>query len=107
MTQAEIKLCSLLLHEHFGEIVEKIGTYLVRTGAQPLRMIVGETGLLLDQVRPKPVPSSFSPAGEGVRQPRPSRDQPQVSVTAAELPEEPRVGNGEEDEGAENPPGVS
>ncbi|NWR59027.1 RPC3 polymerase, partial [Bucorvus abyssinicus] len=51
MTQAEIKLCSLLLHEHFGEIVEKIGTYLVRTGAQPLRMIVSETGLLLDQVK--------------------------------------------------------
>ncbi|NXC21241.1 RPC3 polymerase, partial [Corythaeola cristata] len=51
MTQAEIKLCSLLLQEHFGEIVEKIGTYLVRTGAQPLRIIAGETGLLLDQVK--------------------------------------------------------
>ncbi|NWV00454.1 RPC3 polymerase, partial [Upupa epops] len=51
MTQAEIKLCSLLLQEHFGEIVEKIGTFLVRTGAQPLRIIVSETGLLLDQVK--------------------------------------------------------
>ncbi|NXJ56031.1 RPC3 polymerase, partial [Spizaetus tyrannus] len=51
MTQAEIKLCSLLLREHFGEIVEKIGTYLIRTGTQPLRMIVNETGLLLDQVK--------------------------------------------------------
>ncbi|NXO03261.1 RPC3 polymerase, partial [Rhinopomastus cyanomelas] len=51
MTQAEIKLCSLLLQEHFGEIVEKIGTFLVRTGAQPLRIIVTETGLLLDQVK--------------------------------------------------------
>ncbi|NWU73053.1 RPC3 polymerase, partial [Pterocles burchelli] len=51
MTQAEIKLCSLLLREHFGEIVEKIGTYLVRTGAQPLRMIVTDTGLVLDQVK--------------------------------------------------------
>ncbi|NXQ97053.1 RPC3 polymerase, partial [Sagittarius serpentarius] len=51
MTQAEIKLCSLLLQEHFGEIVEKIGTYLIRTGAQPLRMIVNDTGLLLDQVK--------------------------------------------------------
>ncbi|NXL52224.1 RPC3 polymerase, partial [Podilymbus podiceps] len=49
MTQAEIKLCSLLLQEHFGEIVEKIGTYLIRTGTQPLRMIVNDTGLLLDQ----------------------------------------------------------
>ncbi|NXH18872.1 RPC3 polymerase, partial [Bucco capensis] len=51
MTQAEIKLCSLLLQEHFGEIVEKIGTYLLRTGSQPLRLIVSETGLLLDQVK--------------------------------------------------------
>ncbi|GAB0201074.1 DNA-directed RNA polymerase III subunit RPC3 [Grus japonensis] len=51
MTQAEIKLCSLLLQEHFGEIVEKIGTYLIRTGTQPLRMIVNDTGLLLDQVK--------------------------------------------------------
>ncbi|XP_021239474.1 DNA-directed RNA polymerase III subunit RPC3 isoform X2 [Numida meleagris] len=49
MTQAEIKLCSLLLREHFGEIVEKIGTYLVRTGSQPLRAIVADTGLALDQ----------------------------------------------------------
>lgn len=52
MTQAEIKLCSLLLQEHFGEIVEKIGTYLVRTGGQPLRAIVSDTGTSLDQVRP-------------------------------------------------------
>ncbi|NWU56293.1 RPC3 polymerase, partial [Dromas ardeola] len=51
MTQAEIKLCSLLLQEHFGEIVEKIGTYLIRTGPQPLRMIVNDTGLVLDQVK--------------------------------------------------------
>ncbi|NXH74566.1 RPC3 polymerase, partial [Hydrobates tethys] len=51
MTQAEIKLCSLLLQEHFGEIVEKIGTYLIRTGPQPLRMIISDTGLLLDQVK--------------------------------------------------------
>ncbi|NXA57263.1 RPC3 polymerase, partial [Nothocercus julius] len=51
MTQAEIKLCALLLREHFGEIVEKIGAYLVGTGAQPLRMIVSDTGLSLDQVK--------------------------------------------------------
>lgn len=60
MTQAEIKLCSLLLQEHFGEIVEKIGTYLIRTGTQPLRMIVNDTGLLLDQVRLKPACFGFS-----------------------------------------------
>ncbi|XP_077182870.1 DNA-directed RNA polymerase III subunit RPC3 [Paroedura picta] len=51
MTQAEIKLCSLLLCEHFGEIVEKIGTHLIRTGSQPLRMIAHDMGMSLDQVR--------------------------------------------------------
>uniref|UniRef100_A0A493SZN9 DNA-directed RNA polymerase III subunit RPC3 n=1 Tax=Anas platyrhynchos platyrhynchos TaxID=8840 RepID=A0A493SZN9_ANAPP len=51
MTQAEIKLCSLLLREHFGEIVERVGTLLVRAGAQPLRMLVGDTGLSLEQVK--------------------------------------------------------
>ncbi|XP_039315854.1 DNA-directed RNA polymerase III subunit RPC3 isoform X2 [Saimiri boliviensis] len=51
MTQAEIKLCSLLLQEHFGEIVEKIGVHLVRTGSQPLRVIAHDTGTSLDQVK--------------------------------------------------------
>ncbi|KAF7238366.1 DNA-directed RNA polymerase III subunit RPC3 [Varanus komodoensis] len=51
MTQAEIKLSSLLLCEHFGEIVEKIGTHLIRMGSQPLRMIAHDTGMSLDQVR--------------------------------------------------------
>lgn len=54
MTQAEIKLCSLLLREHFGEIVERVGALLVRAGAQPLRMLVGDTGLSLEQVGPGP-----------------------------------------------------
>ncbi|XP_058165588.1 DNA-directed RNA polymerase III subunit RPC3 isoform X2 [Dasypus novemcinctus] len=51
MTQAEIKLCSLLLQEHFGEIVEKIGAHLIRTGSQPLRVIAHDTGTSLDQVK--------------------------------------------------------
>ncbi|KAJ6651353.1 hypothetical protein lerEdw1_021052 [Lerista edwardsae] len=51
MTQVEIKLASLLLCEHFGKIVEKVGTHLVRAGGQPLRMIAHEVGLPLDQVR--------------------------------------------------------
>ena len=50
MTQAEIKLCSLLLQEHFGEIVEKIGVHLIRTGSQPLRVIAHDTRTSLDQV---------------------------------------------------------
>ncbi|XP_048669849.1 DNA-directed RNA polymerase III subunit RPC3 isoform X2 [Marmota marmota marmota] len=51
MTQSEIKLCSLLLQEHFGEIVEKVGVHLIRTGSQPLRVIAHDTGTSLDQVR--------------------------------------------------------
>ncbi|XP_053448129.1 DNA-directed RNA polymerase III subunit RPC3 isoform X1 [Nycticebus coucang] len=51
MTQAEIKLCSLLLQEHFGEIVEKIGVHLIRTGSQPLKVIAHDTGTSQDQVK--------------------------------------------------------
>ncbi|XP_005885018.1 PREDICTED: DNA-directed RNA polymerase III subunit RPC3 isoform X2 [Myotis brandtii] len=51
MTQAEIKLCSLLLQEHFGEIVEKIGVHLIRTGSQPLRVIAHDTRTSPDQVK--------------------------------------------------------
>ncbi|XP_025032346.1 DNA-directed RNA polymerase III subunit RPC3 isoform X2 [Python bivittatus] len=51
MTQAEIKLSSLLLCEHFGEIVEKVGTQLIRMGGQTLWMIAHNTGMSLDQVR--------------------------------------------------------
>ncbi|XP_071583211.1 DNA-directed RNA polymerase III subunit RPC3 isoform X2 [Heliangelus exortis] len=51
MTQAELRLCSLLLREHFGEIVERIGGHLVRTGGQSLGAIAAATGLLLAQVK--------------------------------------------------------
>ncbi|NXU93439.1 RPC3 polymerase, partial [Xiphorhynchus elegans] len=51
MTQAELRLCSLLLQEYFGEIVEKVGNSLLRTGPRPLRLLVGDTGLLPDQVK--------------------------------------------------------
>ncbi|XP_008627874.1 PREDICTED: DNA-directed RNA polymerase III subunit RPC3 isoform X1 [Corvus brachyrhynchos] len=51
MTQAELRLCSLLLQEHFGEIVEKVGNSLLRTGPRPLRLLPGGTGLLPDQVK--------------------------------------------------------
>lgn len=50
MTQAELRLCSLLLREHFGEIVEKVGNSLLRTGPRPLRLLGGDTGLLPEQV---------------------------------------------------------
>ncbi|XP_058876897.1 DNA-directed RNA polymerase III subunit RPC3 [Acipenser ruthenus] len=51
MTLEESNLCSLLLREHFGEVVDRVGTHLIRTGAQPLRMIAHDTGTLLDLVK--------------------------------------------------------
>ncbi|XP_034030612.1 DNA-directed RNA polymerase III subunit RPC3 [Thalassophryne amazonica] len=51
MTSQEIHLCGLLLQEHFGEVVEKVGTHLLRSGAQNLRMIIHETGMSLDLVK--------------------------------------------------------
>ncbi|KAE8588748.1 hypothetical protein XENTR_v10022723 [Xenopus tropicalis] len=51
MSAVESKLCSLLLQEHYGEIVDRVGTFLIRTGNQPLRVIANETGTSLDQVK--------------------------------------------------------
>lgn len=51
MTTQEVRLCALLLREHFGEIVEKVGTHLLRSGAQNLRTIIHETGVSLDLVQ--------------------------------------------------------
>ncbi|KAM9294647.1 DNA-directed RNA polymerase III subunit RPC3 [Gastrophryne carolinensis] len=51
MTQVEARLCALLLQEHYGEIVERVGTFLLRTGSQPLRVIAKDTDTPLDQVK--------------------------------------------------------
>ncbi|XP_071751826.2 DNA-directed RNA polymerase III subunit RPC3 [Centroberyx gerrardi] len=48
MTAQEVRLCGLLLQEHFGDVVEKVGTHLLRSGAQNLRTIIHETGTPLD-----------------------------------------------------------
>lgn len=45
-----MRLCGLLLQEHFGEVVERIGTHLLRGGAQNLRTIANETNTPLDLV---------------------------------------------------------
>lgn len=50
MTTQEVRLCGLLLREHFGEVVEKLGTHVLRSGSQNLRTIVHETGMPLDLV---------------------------------------------------------
>ncbi|KAM8869473.1 DNA-directed RNA polymerase III subunit RPC3 [Spinachia spinachia] len=51
MTSQEVRLCGLLLQEHFGEVVEKVGTHLLRGGAQNLRTIIHETGISLGLVK--------------------------------------------------------
>ncbi|XP_056300420.1 DNA-directed RNA polymerase III subunit RPC3 [Pseudoliparis swirei] len=51
MTSQAVRLCGLLLREHFGEVVEKVGTHLLRGGAQNLRTIIHETGIPLDLVK--------------------------------------------------------
>ncbi|KAL2084707.1 hypothetical protein ACEWY4_020225 [Coilia grayii] len=51
MTTQEVRLCGLLLQEHFGGVVEKVGTHLIRSGALTLRAIVQETNMSLDLVK--------------------------------------------------------
>ncbi|KAK1795312.1 hypothetical protein P4O66_010479, partial [Electrophorus voltai] len=51
MTAQEVRLCALLLQEHFGEVVEKVGTHLLRSGALNLRALAHETRASLDLVK--------------------------------------------------------
>ncbi|XP_035285696.1 DNA-directed RNA polymerase III subunit RPC3 isoform X2 [Anguilla rostrata] len=51
MTVQEVRLCGLLLQEHFGEVVEKVGIHLLGSGAQILRAIAHETSTPLDLVK--------------------------------------------------------
>ncbi|KAF3691973.1 DNA-directed RNA polymerase III subunit RPC3 [Channa argus] len=51
MTAQEVRLCGLLLREHFGEVVEKVGIHMLRNGTQNLRTILHETGTSLDLVK--------------------------------------------------------
>lgn len=50
MTTQEVRLCGLLLQEHFGDVVEKVGTHLIRCGVLNLRALAHETKLALDLV---------------------------------------------------------
>jgi hypothetical protein len=44
------KLCSLILLEHFGEIVQKVGSDLFKCQGKPLHLIVRSTKLPLPKV---------------------------------------------------------
>lgn len=50
MTSQEVRLCGLLLREHFGEVVEKVGVYLLRSGTLSMRALAHETKTSLDLV---------------------------------------------------------
>ncbi len=50
MTVQELRLCGLLLQEHFGDVVEKVGTHLIRSGVLTLHPLAHETKLPLDLV---------------------------------------------------------
>ena len=60
MTAQEVRLCGLLLQEHFGEVVEKVGTQLIRSGALTLRAIVQETNMPLDLVQFHPFSERYT-----------------------------------------------
>ncbi|XP_026084371.1 DNA-directed RNA polymerase III subunit RPC3-like [Carassius auratus] len=51
MTVQEVRLCGLLLQQHFGNVVEKVGTHLIRSGVLTLRALAYETKLPLDLVK--------------------------------------------------------
>lgn len=50
MTAQEVRLCGLLLREHFGEVVEKVGVHLLRSGTLSLRALAHETSTSTDLV---------------------------------------------------------
>lgn len=49
------KLISLILYEHFGEVVEKVGYHLFKSGLCPLWPIVKYTELPVPQVSPSQI----------------------------------------------------
>ncbi|XP_056142439.1 DNA-directed RNA polymerase III subunit RPC3 [Lampris incognitus] len=51
MTAQEVRLCGLLLQEHFGDVVEKVGKHLLSSGEQNLRTVARETGTPMDLVK--------------------------------------------------------
>ncbi|XP_072166937.1 DNA-directed RNA polymerase III subunit RPC3-like [Diadema setosum] len=51
MSAVQIKLASLVIAEHFGDVVENVCTYLLKYGSNSLRVVIAETKLRADQVK--------------------------------------------------------
>ena len=50
MSLNQIFACSLIMKELFGEVVEKVGTYLIKKGPMLRGLIVQDTELNVEQV---------------------------------------------------------
>lgn len=50
MSTVQKRLASYILREHFGDIVEAVGSYLVQKGARSLKDIIFDTKLKKEQV---------------------------------------------------------
>lgn len=51
MSVQQKRVASIILKEHYGEIVEKVGTYCIAKGPRPLRDIIRDTKLPREQVQ--------------------------------------------------------
>ena len=51
MSVQQKRVASLILKEHYGEVVEKVGSYCIGKGPRPLRDIIRDTELPRDQVQ--------------------------------------------------------
>ena len=50
MSLCKINVCKLILRDHFGELTEQIGVFLLKNGTCSLKQIAAETKIKLDQV---------------------------------------------------------
>lgn len=51
MSLCKINVCKLILRDHFGELTEQIGVFLLKNGSCSLKQIASETKIKLDQVK--------------------------------------------------------
>ena len=63
MSLCKINVCKLILRDHFGELTEQVGLFLLKKGSCTLRYISTETKLKTDQVRLHVVQRFFSLSG--------------------------------------------
>ena len=50
MSQELISLCSIILKEHYGDVVERVGCSLAKKGSLPIKLLSDDTNLKIAQV---------------------------------------------------------